>query len=126
MDEKSKSDSKSIERVKLLITIVERGKGDEVIEELRDIDVSYNMACMGSGTTQEGLVEILGFADEEVDVILSVVRDSMIDEVISMIEYVFDLDEPGTGLAFAVPVEGVSGPVALKYISGLLGSTVKK
>jgi hypothetical protein len=36
-----------------------------------------------------------------------------------MIIYKFDIDKPDKGIAFTIPVSGVSGPLALRYISGL-------
>jgi hypothetical protein len=37
-----------------------------------------------------------------------------------MLLYKFDMDKPDSGIAFTIPISGVSGPAALKYISGLV------
>jgi uncharacterized protein YaaQ len=121
MDEKNKKSDAGfqIERVKLLVTIVGYGKGDAVIEELKDIGITYNLAATGEGIVDMGFAGVLGMGENYIDVVISVVRDSMVEEAMSMIDYVFHLEKAHTGICFAVPIEGVNGSIALQYLSGI-------
>jgi len=106
------------ERLKLMITVVERGLGDKVVRELRYLGVTYNMASVAYGAVGLDLRDMLGLTENECEVVLSVLTESKTKAALSMIEYKFALNEPDNGLAFCIPIDGVGGPLSLKYISG--------
>ncbi|MDR0356922.1 MAG: hypothetical protein LBH63_00890 [Clostridiales Family XIII bacterium] len=108
-----------IERVKLLVTIIDRGRSDSLIRELRLLGVTFNMASVGYGAVGVDLADLLGFTEKECDIVYSVVTESKTASALSMLEYKFSLNEPGRGIAFCVPISGVGGPVSLRYISGI-------
>jgi hypothetical protein len=114
-----KNGGNDIERVKLLITIIERGLGNSLIKALRTLGVTFNMASVGYGAVGLDLADFLGFTEKECDIVYSVVTDSKLPKTLSMIEYKFSLREAGRGIAFCVPISGVGGPVSLRYISGV-------
>ncbi|WP_027400429.1 hypothetical protein [Anaerovorax odorimutans] len=109
----------NIKRIKLLITIVERGSGDRVIKFYRKNGITFNMVSPGYGTAGPEVMHYLGLTDYEKDIILSIITEDRVSETINKTRYYFDLDRPGNGIVFAIPICGVSGPLALKYISGL-------
>lgn len=108
-----------VKRIELLITIVDRGLGNDVVEILRDSGVTFNMISPGYCATGSDIMDCLGLTDLERDLILSVVTEDKVKSVLNKIMYKFDLDVPGNGLAFTIPITGVSGPLALRYISGI-------
>jgi hypothetical protein len=57
--------------------------------------------------------------ENDCDIVFSIVTESKVKAAMSMVEYKFSLDDPGTGLAFCVPLMGVGGPLSLNYISGV-------
>jgi hypothetical protein len=110
----------AMKRVALIITVVDRGKGDEVGALLRESGVTFNLVSPGYGATGLTLVDLLGLTDSEKDIVLSVTTTDKVSVMLNRILYKFDLDEPDNGIAFAIPISGVSGPLALRYISGLI------
>lgn len=106
-------------RIKLLVAIVDRGKGDVVVEILRDSGVTYNMVSPAYCAAGSDIMDILGLTNPERDMILSVITEDKVDGVLKKLLYKLDLDEPGNGYAFTIPITGVSGPLALRYISGI-------
>lgn len=108
-----------IKRIKLLIAIVDRGLGNEVVNILRESGVTFNLISPGYGAAGSDIIDYLGLTDTEKDLILSVVTEDKVKSVLDKILYKFDLDVPGNGLAFTIPISGVSGPLALRYISGI-------
>jgi hypothetical protein len=107
------------ERMKLMITIVGREQVNRVVKELRDLGITFNMESVAYAAVGSELAEIFGLTENDCDLVLSVVTESKIKAAMSMVEYKFSLDDPGTGLAFCVPLTGVGGPLSLQYISGI-------
>jgi hypothetical protein len=108
-----------LKRIEILFTIMDSGKGGEVVKSLRECGVTYNLMAVGYGASAHNLTDFLGFSsDFDKDIVLSVVTEDRIHEVLSMLHYKFDMDKPDKGIAFTVPISGVSGPLALRYISG--------
>jgi hypothetical protein len=106
------------ERIKMMVTIVPRGEGEHVIKELRSLGVTYNLDGLAYGAVGLRLTDVLGFTEEDCDIVYSIVTESKVRAAMSMIEYKFSLDEPHSGISFCVPISGVGGPLSLKYISG--------
>jgi nitrogen regulatory protein PII len=107
-----------LKRIKLLIAIVDRGKGDDVVEVLKESGVTYNLVSPAYRAAGSELMDYLGLTNPERDMVLSVVTEDKVEGVLKKILYKLDLDVPGNGLAFTIPITGVSGPLALRYISG--------
>ncbi|MDR3071974.1 MAG: hypothetical protein LBU41_00590 [Clostridiales Family XIII bacterium] len=107
------------ERINLIITYIERGKADSLIHALRELGVTFNMATVGYMAVGSEWAALLGLAEQEQDIVFSIVTESKRSHVLSMIEYKFSFDEPGKGMAVSVPIAGVGGPVSLKYLSGV-------
>ena len=110
----------SMERINLMITITHRGYRDRIIEGLREIGVTYNMATVGESMGGLSVKDYLGLEDDEIDMILSVVSESKTDRALAFIEYSYygGMNENGRAVAALIPIEGVSGPLVLEYISG--------
>lgn len=119
------SDKMPYKRIKLLVTVVDRGKSNKLIKELRWLGVTFNMAAVGNHAAGMELTDYLGLTENEYDIVFSIVPEDKAKSVISMVEYKFNLDEPGNGYAYTIPISGVSGPLALKYISGTTDEEMK-
>jgi hypothetical protein len=107
------------ERLKLMVSIVARGQSNRVVKELRDLGVTFNIESVAYAAVGSDLADIFGLTESDCDIVFSVVAESKVKAALSMVEYKFSLDDPGTGLAFCVPLSGVGGPLSLKYISGI-------
>ncbi|MDR3365049.1 MAG: hypothetical protein LBS91_08950 [Clostridiales Family XIII bacterium] len=111
---------KDFERINLMLTITHRGHRDKIIEGLRELGVTYNMATVGESMGGLSITDYLGLQDDELDVILSVVADSKADRAMAFIEYssYSGTGDKGRAVAALIPISGVSGPLVLEYISG--------
>lgn len=109
----------AMKRIKLLVVIVNRGIGNEVVTILRESGVTYNMISPAYCASGSAIMDYLGLSDLARDLVFSVVTEDKTDGVLKKILYKFDLDEPGNGFMFTIPITGVSGPLALRYISGI-------
>ena len=109
------SDS-AIKKLKLLITVVERQKGEFYLDVISQFDVNCQMAMGGLGTATSELVELLGLEPHKA-VILSVAREDRVDEIMNTLEDKFATIRNGKGIAFAIPLSGVIGVNMYRFLS---------
>lgn len=106
----------AIKKLKLLFTIVDRPKGEFYLDVLSQFNVNCQMVVGGSGTARSDLVEMLGLEAHKA-VIISLVREDMVDTILSCLEEKFTTIKKGKGIAFAVPLSSVIGVNAYRFLS---------
>jgi len=106
----------AIKKLKLLFTIVNRNKGEFFLDVISQFDVNCQMAMAGMGTANSDLVELLGLEPHKA-VILSVIREDLVDEVLNCLEDKFATIRNGKGIAFAVPLSSVIGVNLYQFLS---------
>jgi nitrogen regulatory protein P-II 1 len=99
-----------MEKVSLIISIVRKGWGDKVLEASMKAGAEGGTILMGRGAGVHEQQKILGIPIEpEKDIVLSVVYPDKSETILNEIVQCCDLEKPGTGIAFVVPVERVVG-----------------
>ena len=106
----------AIKKLKLLFTIVERPKGEFYLDVISQFDVNCKMLTSGMGTATSDLVELLGLEPHKA-VILSIVREDIVDTVLNCLEDKFATIRNGKGVAFAVPLSSVIGVNMYQFLS---------
>ena len=106
----------AIKKLKLLFTVVDRQKGEFYLDVISQFDVNCQMAMGGLGTATSELVELLGLEPHKA-VILSVVREDMVDTIMNTLEDKFATIRNGQGVAFAVPLSSVIGVNLYRFLS---------
>ena len=106
----------AIKKLKLLVTVVDRPKGEFYLDVLAQFDVNFQLATGGLGTANSELLELLGLEPHKA-VILSVVREDMMDTVMNCLEDKFTTIRNGKGIAFAVPLSSVIGVNLYQFLS---------
>ena len=107
----------SSERLDVSFTIVPKGKGEQVIDLLRDNDVMVNMTCLGRGTAPSSILEMLGIGATDKDVVLSFVKNKTSPSLLRRIAKKLDFSKPGNGISFTVPLQRVAGIMAFKILT---------
>ena len=105
------------ERLVLLVTVVNKGKGTFFADILRTFDVNLQISFVGSGTARSDLIELLGLKDDQRSVIFSVVRAERVDAVQAALEERFQSINDGTGIAFTLPLSSVIGKLSYGFLS---------
>ncbi|XUW99862.1 MAG: P-II family nitrogen regulator [Dehalogenimonas sp.] len=97
--------------VSLIITIVRKGWADKVLENSMKAGAEGGTILMGRGVgIHEKSQSIMGIPIEpEKEIILSVTYPDKVDVILQQIVDSCDLENPGAGIAFVVPVERVVG-----------------
>ena len=106
----------SIKKLKLLVTVVDRPKGEFYLDVISQFDVNCQMALSGLGTAQSEILELLGLESHKA-VILSVVREDQMEAVMNCLEDKFTSIKNGKGIAFAVPLSSVIGVNLYQFLS---------
>ena len=106
----------AIKKLKLLFTVVDRPKGEFYLDVISQFDVNCQMAVSGLGTATSEVVELLGLEPHKV-VILSVVREDMVDTIMNCLDDKFRTIRNGKGIAFAVPLSSVIGVSLYQFLS---------
>ena len=106
----------AIKKLKLLFTVVNRAKGEFYLDVLSQFDVNFQMISGGLGTAKSELLELLGLETHKA-VILSVVREDLVDEIMDCIENKFNTVRNGKGICFAVPLASVIGVNLYQFLS---------
>ena len=106
----------AIKKLKLLVTIVDRPKGEFYLDVISQFDVNCQLALGGLGTATSELVELLGLEPHKA-VILSVAREDMVDAIMNCLEDKFNTIRNGKGISFAVPLSSVIGVNLYRFLS---------
>lgn len=102
----------------LLVTIVDRGKAESVTALLSREGANKHTVALGRGTAHKGILSLLGLKDTDKDVVFSFLPSQVAAGALRRLSYAVDMDRPGKGIAFVVPVGSVGGAATLKLLSG--------
>ena len=111
---------------KMLTTIVDRGKGDGVVRLLQAEQVPIHFIALGSGTTHRDLIGMMGLRDTPKDVVISFLPAGHARQAMRRLSHELDIDLPGRGIAFTVPLGSVGGSKTLRYLLGQEQSPVEE
>ncbi len=108
-------------KIKVLVTIVDRGKAEEITEMYRENGIMYNMILLGKGTAKSEILDYLGLGRTDKDIIISVAPEESVKPIIKILKEDMHLDKPGNGIAFTIPISSVDSAMSLEYICNLIG-----
>ena len=106
----------AIKKLKLLFTVVDRNKGEFYLDVISQFSINCQMILPGMGTATSEIVELLGLNLHKA-VVLSVVREDLVDTVLNTLETKFTTIKNGKGIAFAVPLSSVIGVNVYQFLS---------
>ena len=106
----------AIKKLKLLFTVVDRPKGEFYLDVISQFEVNCQMVTGGKGTATSELVDMLGLNIQKA-VIISVVREDMVDPIMKCLEEKFAKIRGGKGISFAVPLSSVIGVNMYRFLS---------
>jgi len=106
----------AIKKLKLLFTVVEKPKAEFYLDVLSQYDINCQLVASGLGTARSELVDLLGLNMQK-SVLVSVVREDMMDRVMECLEDKFATIRGGKGIAFAVPLSSVIGVNLYQFLS---------
>ena len=106
----------AIKKLKLLFTIVDRPKAEFYLDVLSQYEVNCQIVANGMGTATSEMVDLLGLNPHKA-VLVSVVREDLMDTIMKVLEEKFQTIRNGKGVAFAVPMSSVIGVNMYRFLS---------
>jgi len=113
---KNSINESAIKKLKLLITVVDRPKGEFYLDVISQFEVNSQLLVAGLGTANSDLIELLGLNVNKA-VILSFVREDQVGLIMDCLEEKFTTIKKGKGVSFAVPLSSVIGVNLYQYLS---------
>lgn len=105
-------------RLKLLLTIVDRDKGQIAVDILIKQHILFHRIVLGRGTARTEILDLLGLGETPKDIIFTVLPDWRTPRAMQKLKKTLEFDNPGHGIAFTIPISSVGGHRAL----GLMGA----
>ena len=106
----------AIKKLKMIITVVDRAKAEFYVDVFSQFEVNFQMVTGGMGTATSEIVDMLGLNIHKA-VLMSVVREDMVDPLMKCLEDKFETIRNGKGIAIAVPLSGVIGVNMYQFLS---------
>ena len=107
----------AIKKLKMIITVVDRAKAEFYVDVFSQFEVNFQMVTGGKGTAASDIIEMLGLSNSHKAVIMSVVREDMVDPIMTCLEEKFRTIRNGKGISVAVPLSGVIGINMYQFLS---------
>lgn len=104
-------------RLKLLITVVNRNKAEYFTDLIQSFDVNMQLIALASGTADAKMLGILGLSSNEKAVILGVIQERKIPDAMHTLGEKFNSIRDGKGIAFTVPLTSVIGTLIYGFLS---------
>ena len=99
----------------LMITITDRRSTDGFLQLYKSHGVTVSMRTVGSGTAVQETLSTLGLEKTEKAVLLAVVTAESWQKIQKDLRRKMQIDVPGTGIAFIVPLSSIGGKRALMF-----------
>ena len=114
-----KTKNPNIKKLKVLITIVNRSKALFYTDLLEQYDVNMQMTLYGNGTANSEMLSLLGLAETEKVVILSIIKEEREKEILETLSEKFEKVKNGKGIAYTISMKSVIGVSIYKFLSNV-------
>lgn len=104
-------------RLKLLITIVNRNKAEYFTDLIQSFDVNMQMIMLAEGTASEKMLGLLGLTDNQKAVLFGVIQENKIPDALRVLEEKFNTIRDGKGVACTLPLTSVIGTLIYGFLS---------
>jgi len=101
---------------KIVVTIVDRGRGDKVTRIYNEDNIHFHFICYGEGTATSEVLDVLGLGETDKDVIFSMVPSCKVPDLLSKITDKMYLHKAGKGIIFSLPISGI-GSIISKVVN---------
>lgn len=99
-------------KLKLLISIVNRGQGEKVAEVCMQEHVHYHFICHGVGTASSEILDYLGIGESDKDIVMTIIPASRSARLEKLVFDKLQMRWPGRGILFSIRMNGVSGLIS--------------
>ena len=105
-----------MEPLKLVVSIVERGQGKNMIKLYNGQKITHHFQCAGIGTATSEIMDLLGLDSKEKDVVFSVGKATLINKLMRDLNNDLRGSARSKGIVFDIGIEAVSHILALAIL----------
>ena len=95
-------------RLKLLVTIVDRPRGEAVARICGGLGVHLHLGMLGRGTASSEVLDFLGLGETDKAVILTLAPEPLVPLIRGELVRGLHLRRPGKGILFTLPLSGIN------------------
>ena len=106
---KTASAMQAPQKLKLLITIVNREKAEFYSDLLQTFEVNMQFRAAAHGTAGSDILQMMGLSESEKAVFFSVIREDRVKGALEALAKRFSTIKGGKGIAYTVPLSGMIG-----------------
>ena len=103
--------------INLMMTITKRSMGRRMLAFYEQNGLSAILCTLAKGTATSEMLDCFGLEVTEKMVMMAVVTSDTWEKVKKGLEENFQIDVPGTGIAFLLPLSSVGGKKALQFFA---------
>ncbi len=105
------------EKLVLLITVVQKGKGTFFADFIKTFDSNLQVSIVGTGTAESNLAEFLGLKENKRSIVFSILREDKVDACMEALQDKLHTVNNDTGISFAMPLSSVIGKLTYGFLS---------
>lgn len=106
---KKKKEDNGYKKLKIIISIVPRGKKEIFIDLVEKYESNISMNFFGKGIASEKVINSLGLDSNNKDVICSLIREDKVKDCLLELEDKIKALKHSDGIAFSIPLESIIG-----------------
>lgn len=100
-----------------MTTIVTRNLLTKFLSFYQDKGITVNLVTLGHGTANSETLDYFGLESSEKAVVMGIVTDTVWPDVKKQLRKRFQIDVPGTGIVFTVPLSSIGGRRELQFLT---------
>ncbi len=100
----------------MMTTIVDRRIASSYAQLYKENELNVMFLTLGYGTVSNETMDLLGLESKDKTVVTSIVEEEKWITVKRQLEKVLQIDAPGGGIAFTIPLSSIGGRKALQFL----------
>ena len=113
-------EKKDLDKLYVYFTIVNSGVADSVVKVFEDMGCSASFIQNGTGTASEEVKKALHIQDSRKEVVISIIRESRLEDIEKELAAFFLAARRNKGIAFATKMDAIQGVRLYKFLSQTL------
>lgn len=101
----------------MMVTITDRDRTKRFTNFYKENGIDISMITVGRGTAASEILDYFGLDGSEKCVLFQMVTDTKWKELKQGLRRKLQIDVPGTGIAFVIPLSSIGGKKALNYLT---------
>lgn len=102
--------------ISFMITIVDRKLAKKYLDVYQKNGLHITLTSLGLGTVNNEIMDYIGLESNEKAVLFSVLQESQWTVIKKQMEKVLQIDAPGGGISFIIPLSSIGGRKALEFL----------